>query len=110
MVVLSFRDKLWEPPFLGFYKVNVDGSCCGGSLASEGVLRDSDGRWVTGFMAVANDANVFVAELLAIKGGLELVQRYEISFVILESGFMDALMMVFLEKVMLVMSCAKFTF
>src|ERR1044072_2400666 len=54
----------WENPPTGWNKLNVDGSCTAASLCSTGgVVRDSMGSWILGFMSRVGHGDPLLAEL-----------------------------------------------
>ncbi|CAA0806228.1 Polynucleotidyl transferase- ribonuclease H-like superfamily protein [Striga hermonthica] len=76
----------WEKPKEGFIKINTDGACKGnpGILAAGGLLRDANGQWIVGFIAHLGICTNTIAELQAIRHGLELAWVYGYRQVICE--------------------------
>ncbi|CAL1362249.1 unnamed protein product [Linum trigynum] len=64
----------WKPPPQGWYTLNVDGASCGnpGPAGTGGCIRDSSGRWVSGFVGNIGTASAALAELWAVFHGLEV--------------------------------------
>ncbi|KAI5337139.1 PREDICTED: ribonuclease [Prunus dulcis] len=64
----------WEPPELGQFKLNVDGSrrCALGSIGAEGVIRNSLGDWVWGFAVNLGKRQILEAEVWGLFFGLQL--------------------------------------
>ncbi|XP_012482934.1 uncharacterized protein LOC105797521 [Gossypium raimondii] len=55
----------WSPPPLSVWKVNVDGICKPGRfLATAGVIRDLNGKWLWGFGRNIGVCNAYEAEVL----------------------------------------------
>ncbi|OIS98531.1 putative ribonuclease h protein, partial [Nicotiana attenuata] len=64
----------WQPPSIGTYKLNIDGSCLGnpGRGGIGGVFRDSNGNWILGFnMGFAYATNIQM-EAMSLLQGLKL--------------------------------------
>ncbi|XP_021827477.1 uncharacterized protein LOC110768097 [Prunus avium] len=64
----------WEPPELGQFKLNVDGSrrCASGSIGAEGVIRNSLGDWVSGFAVNLGKGQILEAEVWGLFFGLQI--------------------------------------
>ncbi|GLT41648.1 hypothetical protein SLA2020_156950 [Shorea laevis] len=64
----------WTPPVEGWHKLNTDGSCslARNSATAGGLIRDSGGNWVSGFIVNVGHASIFVAELWGLREGLRL--------------------------------------
>lgn len=61
----------WKLPPLGWFKLNIDGSCLGncrnsGSISVGGLIRDHCGNWVLGFSAFLGQGSSFTVELWAL--------------------------------------------
>ncbi|BBN67603.1 Polynucleotidyl transferase, ribonuclease H-like superfamily protein [Prunus dulcis] len=69
--ILKFH---WPPPCAGCFKINVDGSCMGemGSISAGGIIRDSTGRWIKGFVTNLGCGKILEAELWGVFRGLLL--------------------------------------
>ncbi|CAL1361451.1 unnamed protein product [Linum trigynum] len=77
----------WSPPATGWFKLNTDGAAQGhgGDIAAGGIIRDSDGEWIAGFMYRIGSGTAILAELWGILQGLKLAWKHGIQFLILES-------------------------
>lgn len=64
----------WQPPQHSFVKLNVDGSVTGqpSLVASRGLLRDENGRWILGFTYKVGISFALMSELWALYWGLKL--------------------------------------
>ncbi|BFG15821.1 hypothetical protein CerSpe_020950 [Prunus speciosa] len=64
----------WEPPELGQFKLNVDGSrrCASGSIGAGGVIRNSLGDWVSGFAVNLGKGQILEAEVWGLFFGLQI--------------------------------------
>ncbi|KAF7829880.1 putative ribonuclease H-like domain-containing protein [Senna tora] len=62
----------WEPPALGWFKLNVDGSCLGPNsyIAAAGVIRNDNGNWVNGIAQFCGIGTSIQAELWGLYIGL----------------------------------------
>ncbi|CAL1371641.1 unnamed protein product [Linum trigynum] len=67
----------WTPPAEGWVMVNTDGASNGnpGPAGAGGVVRDTLGNWLGGFVANIGSATAALAELWAIFYGLELTWK-----------------------------------
>ena len=76
----------WHPPPLGFFKLNTDGTSLGnpGLASAGGLLRNSDGSWISGFIRNIGIASSFAAELWGVRDGLLLAQKHNIQNIIIE--------------------------
>ncbi|KAK7246605.1 hypothetical protein RIF29_41474 [Crotalaria pallida] len=65
----------WKKPGIGWTKLNFDGSCKGksGKASIGGVLRNHNAEFLLGYAESIGQANSTIAELLALRRGLELV-------------------------------------
>lgn len=70
--IISIR---WMPPLEGWVKLNTDGASKGnpGDGGSEGMVQDSTGSWIVGFMFHIGHYTAFTAELRGIHKDLLLV-------------------------------------
>ncbi|VVA14221.1 PREDICTED: ribonuclease [Prunus dulcis] len=64
----------WELPAFGCFKLNVDGSCgiTTGAIGAGGVIRNSVGEWIAGFVANIGNGQILDAEILGLAFGLKL--------------------------------------
>ncbi|EEF31355.1 hypothetical protein RCOM_0755060 [Ricinus communis] len=53
----------WNPPPVGWIKLNVDGGVKDGKAGATGLIRDSNGNWISGFVQFIGDCPVLEAEL-----------------------------------------------
>ncbi|GLT82219.1 hypothetical protein SLE2022_006230 [Rubroshorea leprosula] len=74
----------WHPPEDGFLKLNTDGSLRQGSASAGGLIRDSNGNWLHGFLVNIGRATSLVAELWGLREGLKLCLSLGISRLIAE--------------------------
>ncbi|KAF7820661.1 ribonuclease H [Senna tora] len=83
----------WKAPAPGTFKINVDGSSRGNPSKSGvgGLIRDSNGTMMAGFLVSIGFNDILYAELFVIKYGLELAWKKGCKKVICESDFRDAL-------------------
>lgn len=83
----SWIKLCWTPPPEGYAKINVDGSVgiednrasCGG------VLRDSSGEWIQGFLYSIGNCSPFEAEAWAALKGIQLARHLGWKQLIIES-------------------------
>ena len=75
-----------KPPPFPFCKLNTDGSALDnlGLAGAGGVLRDHQGRWLTGFSTRLEIASNNLAELAAVRQGLMLAWNKGVKFLQLE--------------------------
>lgn len=85
----------WEKPPTGWIKLNSDGSALGNpGKAGGGVLiRDHQGNWVRGYARSLDNTSNSIAELWALRDGLDIAKELGIDNLIVE---MDALSIVML--------------
>ena len=71
---LVVKQVSWEKPDPGWLKLNTDGSLSGsvGTTAGGGLIRDEFGNWVIGFSRKIGRTDSFIAELWALRDGLQL--------------------------------------
>ena len=76
----------WHPPPYPYFKLNTDGSALGNpGLAGAGrVLRDYRGRWIAGFSLHVGLTTNNMAELAAVRQGLEMAWNMGFKFLHLE--------------------------
>lgn len=78
-------------PDIGWLKFNVDGSMRRTNEAScGGVLRDNDGRLVSGFCQGLGTSNILLVEFWAIRTTVDISIRRKCQWVVIESNFADA--------------------
>lgn len=66
----------WFKPPPGYLKLNVDGCFCDGKGTYEGVLRDEEWKWISGFKGNSNAGDWLNAEILALRAGINaLVEK-----------------------------------
>lgn len=90
----------WKRPCFGYLKLNTDGSSRGnpGPSSYGGFIRDSDGRWVCGYMGrMGNRVTSLVAELWALFKGFCLIQRKGLRDVIVETDCKPLLLLITLQ-------------
>ena len=86
----------WEKPDPGWLKLNTDGSLSGsvGTTAGGGLIRDEFGNWVIGFSRKIGRIDSFIAELWALRDGLQLCHQLNACAVLVEldaKSLVDAL-------------------
>nr|GMC80045.1 LINE-type retrotransposon LIb DNA [Ipomoea batatas] len=64
----------WQRPESGWVKLNTDGAAkkSSGMASAGGLVRDSDGNWLWGFMVNIDITNSFMVELWGLREGLRL--------------------------------------
>ncbi|GLT45320.1 hypothetical protein SLA2020_191580 [Shorea laevis] len=77
----------WDPPPSSWFKLNTDGSTIGnpGYAGCGGLIRDSQGQWVVGFMRNIGHTTSLAAELWAIRDGLSMANYLQIQNLIVET-------------------------
>ena len=85
----------WEKPLEGWMKLNLDGSALGnlGRAGGGGIIRDHEGDWIRGYARALGNTNSIVAELRALRDGLNLARDLRLNNLIIE---LDALCVVIL--------------
>ncbi|KAE9591785.1 hypothetical protein Lal_00039032 [Lupinus albus] len=65
----------WEKPVIGCTKLNFDGSCKweSGKASIGGVVRNHNAEFMLGYAESIGEANSTIAEIIALRRGLELV-------------------------------------
>ncbi|KAI5339865.1 hypothetical protein L3X38_019138 [Prunus dulcis] len=86
----------WEPPELGQFKLNVDGSrrCASGSIGAGGVIRNSLGDWVCGFAVNLGKEQILEAEVWGLFFGLQLASAKGIRRLTVEMDAATAVLLV----------------
>ena len=76
----------WQKPPLGWYKLNSDGASMGnpGQAGGGGLIRDSQGQWVKGYMRKFGLATSVEAEFWALRDGLTLASQMGINNIVVE--------------------------
>ncbi|KAL6530866.1 hypothetical protein OROGR_014726 [Orobanche gracilis] len=82
-----FMGNHWAPPPRGSLKVNTDGSCYQETsrMGGGGVVRDEHGHWILGFASQTWGGTAFMAEITALRDGLEMVWNRGYRHVIFET-------------------------
>ncbi|MCI01199.1 non-LTR retroelement reverse transcriptase-like, partial [Trifolium medium] len=67
----------WKPPpRVGWIRLNTDGSCReDGHIGCGGIIRGSDGEWISGFAKFVGYGNTYLAELWGVVEGLSYARR-----------------------------------
>ena len=88
------KEIKWYPPDGGVVKLNIDVVCKGPFYlaAAGGVLKDSNGKWLSGFMFKIGNCTPVEAELWAILEGLKFVWDTSHRRLILESDSLTAIL------------------
>ncbi|GLU12562.1 hypothetical protein SLE2022_292280 [Rubroshorea leprosula] len=99
MIGGHLKESRWvkkQPPKDGFYKLNTYGSCshASGLDSAGGLIRDSSGRWVHGFITNIGKANSFIAELRGLREGLLLCRSLSLGQLVVELDYMVAVQMI----------------
>ena len=86
----------WSKPASGWVKLNTDGSSLGNpGLAGGGdLIRDKEGKWITGFARKIGKTTSFIAELWALCDGLNMCINHSFAAVEVEldaKAIIDAL-------------------
>lgn len=70
----------WTPLPLNWIKINTDGSIMGnlGPAGCGGLLRDSQGQWIIGFIRNIGDTTALAVELWAIRHGLSIAINFQL--------------------------------
>ena len=85
----------WEKPLRGWLKLNSDGSALKNpcKAGGGGLFRDHEDKWVKGYARGIRHTNNFMAELWALRDGLNLAREMGVNNLIIE---LDALSIVLL--------------
>lgn len=77
----------WNLSVEGWVKCNVDGSSREGgtSVGCRGVIRDSNGKWILGFIMRHSHMDILSAKIWSISKGLEVSKEKGIRKIIIES-------------------------
>ena len=69
-----FKQVGWKKPPKGWFTLNMDGLALGnsGRVGDGGLLCNSDGNWVNGFTRGSGNTNSCLAELWALRDGLNI--------------------------------------
>ena len=80
------RQIRWEKPDSCWVKLNTDGSASDllNAAGCGGLIRDDQGNWLRGFSRHVSHANSFIAEVWALRDGLQLCHRQNHQSVIVE--------------------------
>lgn len=83
MVVKQVR---WEKPEPSWFKLNTDGLSSGsvGIATGGSLIRDEVGNWVIGFSRRIGRVDSFVAEIWALRDGLQLCHQMNVRPVMIE--------------------------
>ena len=83
---LVLKSVKWEKPGYGWLTLNTDGSVAGnfGVARGGGLIRDTNGEWVTGFARKIGKTSSFQAELWALRDGLQLCLQYQAPAVLID--------------------------
>ncbi|GLT84201.1 hypothetical protein SLE2022_024470 [Rubroshorea leprosula] len=82
----------WIKPPPSFLKLNTDGSAIDnpGKVARGGLIRDSWGNWILGFSRRIGWSSILLAELWAIRDGLQLAVSRNLSHLLIETDSLTA--------------------
>ena len=91
---------------MGWYKLNFDGASIGnpGKAGGGGLIRDSQGKWVKGYMRKIGMATSVEAKFWALRDGLILTSQMGINNIVVE---LDA--KVVIDQVVLAVSLTNIT-
>ena len=83
MIVKNIR---WEKLRAGWLTLNTDGSAASivGPAGGGGLVRDENGAWVMGFARRIGNASSYLAELWALRDGLQLCLQIHAQAVVIE--------------------------
>ncbi|KAL0012166.1 hypothetical protein SO802_007274, partial [Lithocarpus litseifolius] len=81
-----YKPVHWSKPVNGWVKLNTDGSSLGnpGRAGGGGLIRDEEGNWIVGFACKIGSTTSFLAELWALRDGLNLCLSYNFDAVEVE--------------------------
>ena len=76
----------WDKPQEGWFKLNSDGASLGnpGKAGGGGLIRDSCGRWIKGYMRYIGISTSIIAEFWALRDGLKLASQLGITHLAVE--------------------------
>ena len=76
----------WEKPGAGWFTLNTDGSAASnsGPTGEGGLVRDENGTWVTSFARRIGNTSSYLAELWALRDGLQLCLQIHAQSVVIE--------------------------
>ena len=76
----------WEPPCIGWHKLNTDGYCEGRdkSTSAGGIIRDNKGCWMGGFSIKLGSCSKTEAEIWAVIYGLRMAWDQDIRRLVVE--------------------------
>lgn len=83
----------WTFPENGWFKCNVDGACKNNGMATgcSGVILDSSGHWIVGFVRGLGMGSVLNAELWGILLGLQIAWNHGIRKIWIESDSLTSI-------------------
>ena len=83
---LVLKSVKWEKPGYGWLTLNTDGSVVGnfGVVGGGGLIRDTNGEWVTGFARRIGKTSSFLVEQWALHDGLQLCLQIQAQAVLIE--------------------------
>lgn len=83
---MTITEVKWIRPAPGWVKLNTDGSftASNGLAGCGGLIRGSDGQWITGFAKSINVSSSIVAELWALREGLLIYMEMHLQVVEVE--------------------------
>lgn len=83
----------WTPPPLGWFKLNSNGSSEGnpGKVGGGGLIRNSEGIWISGYARNIGSASSVLVELWALRDGFALALSLGLTHLVVE---LDALVVV----------------
>lgn len=76
----------WDKPQVGWFKLNSDGASFGnlGKAGGRGLIWDSHGRWVKGYMRYIGVTTSIIVEFWALRDGLRLASQMGITHLAVE--------------------------
>ncbi|KAE8706378.1 hypothetical protein F3Y22_tig00110393pilonHSYRG00026 [Hibiscus syriacus] len=86
------RDGRWNPPGVGIFKLNMDGTVylTTKKASSGGAIRDYKGNWIAGYTRNIGCCSVSRAEYWAVINGLEIAWDLGLQQVIVEMDSIEA--------------------
>ncbi|XP_028780257.1 uncharacterized protein LOC114736567 [Neltuma alba] len=88
---MAIEDE-WRPPPLSKVRLDIDASVdTHGKATCGGLIRDHRGHWVVGFKQQLGTYPPTMAELMAIKAGLEMCQQQNLRDILVYSDSMEAI-------------------